>query len=40
MVTEVKVQMILKLIESKRITVDDIKDPTYKAEIEARLATQ
>jgi len=40
MVSEIKVQMLLKLIESKRITVDDIKDPDYKAEVEARLVSK
>lgn len=35
--SEVKVQMLLKLIESGSITLDDIKDEEYKAEVKSRL---
>jgi hypothetical protein len=36
-ISETKVQMLLKLIESKTITVEDIKNAEYKAEVENRL---
>jgi hypothetical protein len=37
MISEVKVQMLLKLINSGRITIDDIKDEEYKTEVQSRL---
>lgn len=37
--SEVKIQMLLKLIESGSITVDDIKDAEYKSEVENRLVS-
>lgn len=40
MVKEYKVQILLKLIEGKKITVDEIRNLDYKAEIEKRLASQ
>ena len=35
---ELYVQKLLRLIKSRVITVEDIKDPIYKTEIETRLA--
>ena len=40
MVSEVKVQMLLKLIESGKITIDDIKDQAYKEEVARRLQNE
>jgi hypothetical protein len=34
---ELYVQKLIRLIKSSIITVDDIKDPAYKAEVENRL---
>lgn len=36
--SEIKIQMLLKLIDGNKITVDDIKDIEYKTEVENRLA--
>jgi len=36
---EIYVQKLIKLINSGVITVDDIKDITYKEEVQVRLAT-
>lgn len=40
MLSETKVQILLALIEAGRITVEDIKNLDYKAEVEARSAAQ
>lgn len=40
MILESYVQALLRLIQAGRITTDQIKDPEYKAEVEARLAAQ
>ncbi|MEJ8546685.1 hypothetical protein [Brevibacillus borstelensis] len=37
MVSEVKVQMLLKLIESGKVTVDSIKAEEYRDEVQRRL---
>ena len=37
MVSEVKVQMLLKLIEAGRITIEDIKNEEYKEEVKRRI---
>ena len=37
MVSEVKVQMLLKLIEAGRITIEDIKDEEYREEVKRRI---
>lgn len=37
MISEVKVQMLICLINQRKITVDDIKDSDYKAEVIKRI---
>ncbi|KYH35820.1 hypothetical protein CLTEP_02130 [Clostridium tepidiprofundi DSM 19306] len=37
MISEVKIEMLLKLIKAKKITINDIKNDEYKAEVEKRL---
>lgn len=37
MVSEVKVQMLLKLIEAGRINIEDIKNEEYKEEVKRRI---
>lgn len=37
MISETKVQMLLSLINQKKITVDDIKNSDYKAEVIKRI---
>jgi len=37
MLDDKKVKALLRLIENKKITVDDIKDTDYKAEVKSRL---
>jgi hypothetical protein len=39
MINELYVQKLLRLINDGLITVDDIKDPEYKAEVQNRLAS-
>lgn len=40
MILESRVLALIKLIQAGRITVDGIKDPAYKAEVESRLSSQ
>jgi len=35
--SELKIKALIRLIEHGKITVDDIKDPDYKTEVESRL---
>lgn len=35
--SELKIKALIRLINHGRITVSDIKDPSYKAEVESRL---
>lgn len=35
---EIYVQKLLRLIQAGVISVEDIKDPTYKVEVESRLS--
>jgi len=35
--SELKIKALIRLIERGEITVEDIKDPDYKAEVESRL---
>lgn len=37
MISEIKIQMLLSLINQKKITVNDIKNDDYKAEIIKRI---
>ena len=37
MISEVKVQMLICLINQKKITVDDIKNSDYKSEVIKRI---
>lgn len=37
MISEIKIQMLLSLISQKKITVSDIKNKDYKAEITKRI---
>lgn len=36
--SELKIKALIRLIEHGKITVEDIKVPDYKAEVESRLA--
>lgn len=38
MLSEVKIKSLVRLIEHGRITVEDIKDPDYKNEVENRIS--
>lgn len=40
MILESYVQALLRLIEAGKISVEDIKNAEYKAEVERRLSTQ
>ncbi|MGM0437503.1 MAG: hypothetical protein ACQEQD_04460 [Bacillota bacterium] len=35
--SETKIKALIRLIEHERITVDDVKDSDYKAEVENKL---
>jgi hypothetical protein len=36
--SELKIKALIRLIEHEKITVEDIKDADYKAEVESRLS--
>jgi len=35
--SELKIKALIRLIEHEKITITDIKDPDYKAEVESRI---
>ena len=35
--SELKIKALIRLIKHGKITVEDIKDPDYKAEVESRI---